>query len=162
MTDAPHFTPREGQVDFHHIRWAPVMNIALMHGEEYLVVKRSETMNFYPGLWNGISGFIDDGQSLDEKVREELREELGLKEEAILSIELRGIFDQEAPELGKTWIVHAIKATVQHKEITLDWEASEHRWLTGEEYRTLELVPGFATVLDLVLHEPNRVTRLPG
>jgi len=43
-----------------------------------LVVQRSKKLHFYPGYWNGISGFLDDQKNIEQKVKEELREELGI------------------------------------------------------------------------------------
>jgi 8-oxo-dGTP pyrophosphatase MutT (NUDIX family) len=70
--------PRHGQMDYSKARWAPVINCVLRYKGKILVVQRSESLNFYPGYWNGISGFLDDQKSLKEKVLEELREELGI------------------------------------------------------------------------------------
>ncbi len=92
------FTPRPGQVDYTHARFAPVINCVLRHNGKVLVVKRSSTLNFYPGLWNGISGFLDDDKTLEEKVKEELREEAGIEAGSIRTITLGAIFHQKEPD----------------------------------------------------------------
>ena len=46
---------------------------------KYLVVERSMNMRLYPGYWNGISGFLDDNRSLEEKITDEIKEELGIE-----------------------------------------------------------------------------------
>ena len=100
---------------------------------------------------NGISGFLDDSRSLEEKVRDELSEELGVESENIVSIRLGAIFDQEAPELGKTWIVHPVLVEVTTDQVRLDWEAQDFRWVTTDEARGLNLLPGFDRVLQALL-----------
>lgn len=141
------FKPQPGQVDFTDIRWAPVMNCVVKYRHKILVVERSKGMRLYPEHWNGISGFLDDQKSLEEKIHEELREELGLSKKHILSIELGRIFDQDEPKYRKTWIVHPILVNVDTDQITLDWEAQNYRWIYPKEASTLKLLPGFNQVL---------------
>ena len=74
-----------GQVDYHDIRYAPVINCVLKYLDKILIVKRSQDMNFYPGYWNGISGFLDDMQDVEQKVKQEIKEEAGIEEQDILS-----------------------------------------------------------------------------
>ncbi len=143
------FVPKKDQVDFTHARFAPVVNCVLFCEEEMLLVKRSDTLNFYPRYYNGISGFLDDTKSLEEKVLEELHEELGIQE-GVQKITLCGIFHQEEKTYKKTWIVHAVRVEVSSKKVLLDWEASEYVWISPEKAHTYNLLPGFERVLALV------------
>lgn len=141
------FKPKPGQVDFTSARWAPVMNCVLKYKDKLLVVQRSKNLNFYPGYWNGVSGFLDDQRSLREKVADELREELGLSKNNIKQIRLGEIFDQEEPKYKKTWIVHPVAVEVKTDKVKLDWEARNYRWITLKEAQSLKLLPGFDEVL---------------
>lgn len=143
----PNFQARSGQIDFTDIRWAPVINCVVRYKNKILLVKRSEKLNLYPGYWNGISGFLDDQKSLNEKVREELREELGLDSNSIRSIEAGQVFDQDEPQYNKTWIVHPVLVEVNTDKIITDWEADSHAWLRIEEVRAKKILPGFNQVL---------------
>jgi len=78
------FKPKTNQVDYSNARWAPVINCVLVYKDRILVVRRSKKLNFYPGCWNGISGFLDDKRSLDQKVKNEIKEELGIKAKDIV------------------------------------------------------------------------------
>lgn len=142
------FIPKPGQTDFTFVRWAPVINCVLRYRGKLLVVQRSATLNFYPGYWNGVSGFLDDHRSLREKVADELREELGIKKTSIKAIRLGVVFDQEAPKYKKTWIVHPVLVDVSTDKVALDWEAQRYEWLPLSEIRHLRLLPGFDRVLD--------------
>lgn len=104
-------------------------------------------MNFYPSYWNGVSGFLDDRRSLNEKVADEIREELGIPKRKITRIRLGEIFDQEEPKYKKMWIVHPILAEVKTDKVTLDWEAENYKWVTLQEAKKLKLLPGFDEVL---------------
>ncbi len=142
------FKPKPGQVDYTSARWAPVINCVVRHRGRILLVKRSKRLNFYPGYWNGISGFLDDRRPLVEKVKDELREELGIGAKHVKRIRLGAIFHQEAPKYRKTWIVHPVLVSVTTDRIRLDWEAERHRWCRPSETKRLKLLPGFNRVLE--------------
>ncbi len=141
------FKPKPGQIDYTSVRWAPVINCVIKFKNKILLVQRSKELNFYPGYWNGISGFLDDQRSLTEKVADELKEELGILKNQIKRIRLGEIFDQEEPRYKKTWIVHPALVEVKTDKIKFDWEARNYKWLTLPETKKLRLLPGFDKVL---------------
>lgn len=143
----PIFKVRPGQVDYTSARWAPVVNCVLKYKDKFLIVQRSKELNFYPGYWNGISGFLDDQRSLREKVVVEIQEELGMPANKIKRIKLGEIFDQEEPKYGKTWIVHPVLVEVGTSKIKLDWEAKNYKWVSLQEAKKFKLLPGFGEVL---------------
>jgi len=118
------------------------------YGSKILVVRRNPDLNFYPGYWNGISGFLDDQQSLKEKIYSELSEELGLTRSQIVKIKVGEIFDQDDPQYNKTWVVHPVLVEVKTDKVKLDWEASNYKWLTPIEVKKLKLLPNFIEVLN--------------
>jgi len=144
------FKPKSGQVDFSKARWAPVINCVLKYRGKILVVQRSKDLKFYPEYWNGISGFLDDRRSLEQKVMDEIREELKITEKNIISIKSGKIFHQEEAKYKKTWIVHHVLVTVSTDKIKLDWEAQDYKWLKINEVKKLKLLPGFEKVLKAV------------
>ena len=141
------FKLKSGVTNFKNIRWAPVLNCAVKYKSKILIVKRSKSMRLYPGYWNGISGFLDDRKSLEEKVYEELREELRIGRRDIISITIGKIFDQEAPKYEKTWIVHPVLVKIKTNRIKLDWEAEDYKWIKPREANSFKLLPGFDLVL---------------
>lgn len=147
MNEEPKFKPKPGQVDYTNTKRAPVINCVVKYKDKILLVQRSANMKFYPGYWNGISGFLDDGKSVSEKAREEMREELGINEHSIVSILEGNIFEQEEPRYGKTWIVHPVLVEVHADTIRLDWEAQNYKWISVAEAKSFDLLPGFEKVL---------------
>lgn len=117
-----------------------------------LIVKRSAEMNFYPNMWNGVGGFLDDQKSLEEKVHEELSEELGIAAEQIVSIRCGQIFHDTQPQYRKTWIIHPVLVVVTTDRITLDWEAAEYRWIRPDELPNFVIIPSFSKVVENALH----------
>ena len=143
----PKFKPKPGQIDYTSARWAPVINCIVTYRGKILLVQRSHRLHFYPGYWNGISGFLDDRRTLEQKVRGELREEVGIAAKHVRRIRLGEIFHQDAPEYRKTWIVHPVLVNVTTDRIRLDWEAEEYRWVRPAEASRFDLLPGFDRVL---------------
>jgi isopentenyldiphosphate isomerase len=141
------FRAKPGQTDYTNIRWAPVLNCVVIYRGKILLVQRSPSLRLYPGYWNGISGFLDDQKSLQEKVIEELNEELGVTKKDIMSIHLGEVFDQDEPKYKKTWIVHPILVRIKTNHVVFDWEAQTYRWVTLRESGALKLLPGFRAVL---------------
>ncbi len=142
------FIPKPGQIDYTDARWAPVINCAVKYKDKILIVQRSSDLNFYPDYWNGVSGFLDDKQSIEEKIKEELKEELGISSNKIKKIHLGEIFHQEAPEYNKTWIVHPILIEVSTDKVVFNWETQNHKWIDVKEASNFQLLPGFDTVLE--------------
>ena len=145
----PPFIPREGQIDYTNIKRAPVINSVVVCQGKILLVQRNPNMKFHPGVWSGISGFLDEPhKSVEEKVREELREELGIQEDEIVSIREGELMEEESPEYDKVWIVHPVLVELSTFEENLDWEAQNFVWVEPEEARQYDLLPNFDKVLD--------------
>ena len=143
----PKFVPKPNQVDYTNIRYAPVVNTVVMHDGKILLVQRSSDMRLYPGYWNGISGFLDDARSIEEKVTQELAEELWIVSDDIESMERGNVLLQEAPDYHKTWFVVPVLARVRTADFRLDWEAKTAQWYLPEGLGRLELLPGFDAVI---------------
>lgn len=146
-TSEPAFKLKDEQVDYTNIRYAPVINCVVRHNDKILIVQRNPKMRLYPNFWNGISGFLDDGRTIEQKVKDELREELGIEASDIVSINRGPVFDQEEEKYNKTWIVHPILVDVKTDKVKLDWEAQNYKWIKIEETKTFDLLPGFDKVL---------------
>lgn len=150
MTKEPDFVPKEGQVDFTNARYCPVVNCVVEFEGKLLLVKRNKNLRLYPGLWNGISGFLDDKKTIEEKVQEELGEELSVKQEHIQKISVGAVLTQEDTDYERTWLVFPVHVILSSDKYKLDGEASEAKWLTLAEARGKKLLPGFSEVLDTI------------
>jgi 8-oxo-dGTP diphosphatase len=143
----PKFIPKPGQVDYTNIRYAPVLDVTVTYGGKILLAKRSTDRRLYPGYWATIDGFLDDNQSIEDKAREELHEEVGIEPADIVSLKRGHVLLQEDPKLGKTWIIVPVLAQVKTEKFTLDWEASEARWFVPREIMKLNLLPSTLDVI---------------
>lgn len=145
------FKPKKGQTDYTHARWAPVINCVVKYRDRILLVKRSNSVGFYPGYWNGIAGFLDDRRSFEKTLKDELKEEVGISTKNIVRIRRGEIFHDDDTRYKKTWIVHPVLVEVSTDAITLDWEAVAWKWMKPSEAQKLKLVPGFRMVLKKLL-----------
>ena len=61
-----------------------VVTCILMNDKgEILILKRSDKVGTYRGLWSGVSGYVEEDEEPYETAVKEIREETGFKEENI-------------------------------------------------------------------------------
>jgi 8-oxo-dGTP pyrophosphatase MutT (NUDIX family) len=147
MTAERAFVPRPGQVDYTHIRYAPVLNAVVVCRGKVLLLHRSSGMRSYPDHWCGISGYLDDHRSVEEKARQEMLEEVGITADRILGLERGTVLLQEAAEYAKSWLVVPVLVRVRDRRYRLDWESQAAGWFSMTEALSLPLLPGFDAVL---------------
>ncbi|MYA50831.1 MAG: NUDIX domain-containing protein [Chloroflexi bacterium] len=61
---------------------APCVAGAMVRGGRVLLAKRSSTARHYPDVWDLFGGHVEEGEPLEEALRREAREELGVDIEA--------------------------------------------------------------------------------
>jgi 8-oxo-dGTP diphosphatase len=147
MAAEPVFVPRAGQVDYTHIRYAPVLNAVVVCRGKVLLLQRSSGMRSYPNHWCGISGYLDDHRSVEDKARQEMLEEVGITADRIHSMQRGTVLLQEAPDYGKSWLVVPILVRVGDRRYRLDWESQAADWFTMAEAMEVPLLPGFDAVI---------------
>jgi 8-oxo-dGTP pyrophosphatase MutT (NUDIX family) len=147
MTEEPVFVPRPGQVDYTHIRYAPVLNAVVVCRGKVLLLQRSSGMRSYPNHWCGVSGYLDDDRPVEDKARQEMLEEVGITTDEILSMQRGTVLLQEAPEYRKSWLVVPVLVRVRNRRYRLDWESRAAGWFSMDEATNLPLLPGFDAVL---------------
>jgi 8-oxo-dGTP diphosphatase len=147
MTAEPVFVPRAGQVDYAHVRYAPVLSAVVVCRGKVLLLRRSAGMRSYPNHWCGISGYLDDNRSVEDKARQEMLEEAGITPDRILSMQRGTVLLQEAPDDGKSWLVVPVFARVRDRRYRLDWESQAAGWFSITEAMRLPLLPGFEAVI---------------
>lgn len=135
------FVPKDGQVDYTNIRYAPVINVVVTHRGKVLLVQRSSDVRLYPDYWATINGFLDNGKSIEEKAKEELEEEVNIKKNDIISLKRGQPVVREAPEYNKTWLVMPVHAEISTDKFRLNEEAQTAGWFKPSEIKDLKLMP---------------------
>ena len=129
--------------DYTHARSAPVIVIFVKYRDKFVLVKRSEKMLTYQGLWSCLAGFVDDDKSIGDKVVFEIEEELGLSKEDIKRVKEGETYLFVDKDLDREWIRHMYLVEITNPNVKLSWEHTEMVWVTPEEAKNYETTPGF-------------------
>lgn len=112
-----------------------------------LLLQRSDEVGSYQGLWAGVSGYIEEGESDADAMRREIAEELGLKG-------LRMVRRSEPMSFRHgaiVWTVHPFLFDAGGKRFRTDWEHVGSVWTTPERIPEYETVPGLRDVVGRLL-----------
>ncbi len=131
------------------LRQTPVVTCFLMRTDteqpRILIVWRSQRVGSYNTRWAGVSGFIEEGVTPDEQAYTEIREETGLQREQVRMLKRGVVVEYKDASLGRHWYIHPFLFEVLTPDaITLDWEATEMRWISPSELEDYETVPKLA------------------
>jgi len=93
-------------------------------------------------MWNSVAGYIDEIVSVEDKVLEELREEIGITKDIIENIEIGDPYEIRDERIKRTWVTVPCLAELRQKpEIKLDWEHTDYKWIDPEEMTKYDIVP---------------------
>ena len=106
---------------------------------EFLLLKRSKDIpnQRYPGIWQGVTGKIENSELPYKAALRELNEETGLKAEKLWTIDKVNTF-YDAEENIMT-LVPVFGVIVNSINVSLSREHSEYKWCVIEE--TIKLLP---------------------
>lgn len=103
----------------------------------FLVVKRNENDNLYPGSWEFPGGHLEKGETLKDGLKRELEEEIGFTENFNPIIthyfdELKERNNELIHDLELDFIINVDSSKM---DIKLSDEHSDYKWVTrGSEY----------------------------
>jgi len=141
----------DGRINYSNSDIAPVIVIFIKYKGKIILLKRSNKVRTYRGKWNTVAGYLDEIKPINEKILEELREELKIKKSNIVSIRLGKpyTFRDTQIEAGKTWIVHPALVELKNQpEIKLDWEHIKYKWIKPEELKNFDTPPNLSKSFD--------------
>ncbi|WP_049971809.1 NUDIX domain-containing protein [Haladaptatus cibarius] len=117
---------------------AHVVTCFLRNRGDVLLLRRSEQVGSYAGLWGAVAGHAEDDP--DAHAREEIQEETGLFF-ACTFVRAGDSFEVEDESLGKRWIVHPYLFDCATRAVEPDWETTEVEWVPPTEILRRETVP---------------------
>jgi len=119
-----------------------VVTVFVTRGPDLLVLRRSERVGTYRGLWAGVSGYLERSDP-EAQARVELAEELGLGDGDVVLLAAGAPIAIDDPASGRSWLVHPFLFGLKPgASPRLDWEHVELLWIRPEEMRSLKTVPG--------------------
>jgi 8-oxo-dGTP pyrophosphatase MutT (NUDIX family) len=113
----------------------------------------------YQGLWNGISGFIDEPKSIEDFARQELSEELSLSQDVIERLQVCDPYEVDDREIDRVWVVYPVLAVLREKpKIVLDWEHTGYAWIKPGQLADYDCVKDFDVSVTRALAAKDGVT----
>lgn len=104
---------------------------------QYLLVRRSEQKDFAPGVWECVTGRVDQGEGFEDALHREVSEELGVKVTVDFILGTTHFYRGDAVPGNELLgvVYHCSLGTPD--DVRLSAEHSEHCWMTFEEARML-------------------------
>jgi dATP pyrophosphohydrolase len=105
---------------------------------EYLIIKRSDDREIYPGIWQVVTGMIEPNESAQQAALREFHEETGLRPLEFYCLPyITSFFSIRRNQLQHVPVFAAIVS--DDAEVILSDEHSEFKWVSFEE--CLETLP---------------------
>jgi len=127
-----------------------VVTCLLEHDGKILLLKRSNLVGTYRGLWGGVAGYIEKFENPYDTAVKEIQEEVGISSDALDliwkgdPIEISDAYDGRSYD----WVVYPFLFHIRSKELVrLDWEHDEYRWVSPSEVKKFDTVPGLDEVV---------------
>ncbi len=140
LKELPKFS--DGRIDYSNSNKALVLTCFVKYKDEILLLKRSNKVRVYQGLWNVVAGYIDELCPVEHKAFTELEEELGITKNIVKQIKHSKPYKFYDQGTHKTWIVFPLLAILKEKPvIQLDWEHIEYKWIKPDEISKYKTVP---------------------
>lgn len=131
-----------------------VVTCLLEHDGKVLLLKRSNLVGTYQGLWGGVAGYVEDYEDPYDTALKEISQETRVGLEAITLIKKGDPIEVLDTYEGKRydWIVYPFLFHIQDKALVrIDWEHDEYRWVYPSEVKKLDTVPGLDDVVAQLL-----------
>ena len=120
----------------------------LKNSDEILLLKRSNKVRTMKNLWAGISGIIEGNEKPITRAEIEIFEEVGIKKSNVSLIKQGEKILIESPQYtNHQWEVYPFLFTSKDREIKLNWENSDSRWIDLDELNNFSTVPSLDKVL---------------
>ena len=130
------------------MRKTKIVTSFLIDSKKILLLKRSEKVKSMKNLWAGISGIIEDNEKPIKRAKIEILEEVGIEESDITLMKEGNKILIESPQYANhQWEVYPFLFSCTNKEIKLNWENSDSRWISINELNNFTTVPSLDRVL---------------
>jgi 8-oxo-dGTP pyrophosphatase MutT (NUDIX family) len=117
-----------------------VVTCFLEHRGKILLMRRSDRVGSYRGLWAGVSGYLE-GEP-DAQAMTEIAEETGLTAADVTLVRRGDMLRVTDAELDTAWTVHPYLFRVESTDqMRIDWEHHEMRWVAPGEIPDYQTVP---------------------
>ena len=130
------------------MRSTRIVTSFIKYNDQILILKRSEKVRSMKGLWSGVSGIIENNENQIDRAKIEILEEVGIKEKEIKlvkKLEKMKISSQQYK--NHEWEIFPFLFETKNRNITLNWENSEFKWILPKELKNYQTVPSLEKIL---------------
>lgn len=104
-----------------------------------LILKKSQRDYNYPNKWSFCSGYVKEFESAEDTVLREIKEETGLDAKIV---RIGKLFEVNDKKNAKHWVIMPFLCEVGSKNVKLDNENVEFRWIDYKDVKKYPTVPG--------------------
>ena len=115
-----------------------VTGIVKNNGKVLILKKSAKDWN-YPNRWSFCSGYVKEFESAEDTVLREIKEETGLDAKILKKGKLFQEYDKNN---GKSWVIMPFLCKVKSRNVRLDHENVEFKWVNHKDIKKYPTVPG--------------------
>lgn len=134
----------KGTIELPDVIEKGVATSIVMKNGKVLMLQRSDNVNLFKGLWGGVSGTIEKGETPEQTAVREIKEETELLVSTPLS-QGKSILIRNNDVI---WKVQPLLFEINSGEPILNWENKKYSWMTESEIRKLDLVPEMISIFE--------------
>jgi 8-oxo-dGTP pyrophosphatase MutT (NUDIX family) len=119
-----------------------------------LILKRSDKVKTYKGFWGGVAGYIEKNEKPIETAYKEIKEEVGFEKEYLTlkkrldPIKIIDYYDNKR----YAWEIFVFLFELSKKRnIKIDWEHSEYKWIRPSEIINYKTVPHLKEIVKKII-----------
>jgi len=144
---------QDGRIDYSKSERAPVITVFVKCKNRILLLKRSNRVSEYPGKWNAVTGYMDEVIPVQNKVLDELEEELGVDKRWIVSMRIGKPYEVVDSDINKTWIFTPVIVELREfPSIRLNFEHTEFKWIRKDDLMNFDTIPRLRTFFEDYVH----------
>ena len=100
------------------------------------------------GLWSGVSGIIEKGETPINRAKIEIFEEIGIIEDKITLVKSIEKMKISSPQYeNHEWEIFSFLFETKETKIKLNWENSDFKWINKNELKNYQTVPSLDKIL---------------
>ena len=130
------------------MRSTKIVTSFIKNKSKLLILKRSDKVRSMKGLWSGVSGIIEKGETPINRAKIEIFEEIGIKEDKITLVKSIEKMKISSPQYeNHEWEIFSFLFETKETKIKLNWENSDFKWINKNELKNYQTVPSLDKIL---------------